>query len=199
MPSPIQWAWVWVNSRSCWWTGRPGMLQSMGSQRVGHYWATELNWIVYVLLVLVGWGQVRNITFISFSFLFYFYFCFSDWVIPSSLYSRLVKFQQVNPKGNQSWILIERTDVEAETPVLCPPDAKSWLIWKDPNAGKDWRWEEKGTTEDEIVGWHHWLNEHEFEQTQGYSEGQGSLVCHSLVAKIWTWLSDCTTTMDQTP
>ena len=69
----------------------------------------------------------------------------------------------VNPKGNQSWMFIGRTDAETETPILWPPDAKKWLIWKDPDAGKDWRWEEKGMTEDEMVGWHHWLNGHEFE------------------------------------
>ena len=69
----------------------------------------------------------------------------------------------VNPKGNQSWIFIGRTDAEAETPILWPPDAKNWLIGKAPDAGKDWRWEEKGTTEDEMVGWHHRLNGHEFE------------------------------------
>ena len=72
------------------------------------------------------------------------------------------EIQPVHPKGNQSWIFIGRTDVEAETPILWPPDAKSWLIWKDPDAGKDWRWEEKGMIEDEMVGWHHWLNGHEF-------------------------------------
>ena len=70
---------------------------------------------------------------------------------------------QVHPKGNQPWIVIGRTDAAAETPILWPPDAKNWLIGKDPGAGKDWRWEEKGTTEDEMVGWHHWLNGHEFE------------------------------------
>ena len=72
------------------------------------------------------------------------------------------EIQLVHPKGNQSWVFIGRTDVEAETLVLWPPDVKSWLIGKDPDAGKDWRWEEKGTTEDEMVGWHHWLNGHEF-------------------------------------
>ena len=84
-----------------------------------------------------------------------------------------------NPKGNQSWILTGRTDDEAEAPILWPPDAKSWLIWKDPDAGKDWRWKEKGMTEDEIVGWHHWLNGHEFEQTLGVGDRQGGLVCCS--------------------
>ena len=80
----------------------------------------------------------------------------------------------VNPKGNQSWIFIGRTDAEAETPIIWPPDVKSWLIRKDPDAGKDRR-QEKGTTEDEIVGSHHRLNGHKFEKTPGDSEGQGSL------------------------
>ena len=73
------------------------------------------------------------------------------------------EIQPVHPKGNQSWLFIGRTDAEAETPVLWPPNVKNWLIWKDPDAGKDWKWEDKGTTEDEMVGWHHWLNGHEFE------------------------------------
>ena len=74
-------------------------------------------------------------------------------------------------------MFIGRTDVEAETPILWPPDAKSWLIWKDPDAGKDWRREEKGTTEDEMVGWHHQLNRHGFGLTPGVGDGQGGLVC----------------------
>ena len=73
------------------------------------------------------------------------------------------EIQPVHPKGNQSWMFIGRTDVEAETPLRWPPDTKSWLIWKDPDAGKDWEQEEKRTTEDEMVGWHHQLNGHEFE------------------------------------
>ena len=89
------------------------------------------------------------------------------------------EIQPVHPKGNQSWIFIGRTDAEAETPILWPPDVKNWLIWKDPDAGKDWRQEEKGTTEDETVGWHHWLNTYELEQAPGDGEGQGSLVCCS--------------------
>ena len=83
------------------------------------------------------------------------------------------EIKAVNPKGNQSWIFIGRTNAEA--PILWPPDAKSRLIRKDPDTGKDWRLEEKGATEDEMVGWHHWLSRHEFEQTPGNSEGQGSL------------------------
>ena len=85
----------------------------------------------------------------------------------------------VNPKGNQSWIFIGRTDAEAETPILWPPDAKSWFIGKDPDARQDWRREEKGMTEDQIIGWHHRLNGFESEQTLGDSEGQASLVCCS--------------------
>ena len=85
------------------------------------------------------------------------------------------EIQPVHPKGNESWMFIERTDVEAETLILWPPHAKNWLIGKDPDAGKDWSWEEKGITEDEIVVWHDWLNGHEFEQALGVGEGQGSL------------------------
>ena len=79
-------------------------------------------------------------------------------------------------KGNQSWIFIGRTNAEAETPMLWPPDVKNWLT---RNAGKDWRREEKGMTEDEVVGWHHWLNGHEFEQALGVGDGQGGLACCS--------------------
>ena len=88
--------------------------------------------------------------------------------------------KQVNPTGNQPWIFITGTDAEAEAPILWPPDAKRRLTGKEPDAGKDWRQEKKGVTEDEMVGWHHPLNEHEFEQTPGDSEGQGSLACYSL-------------------
>ena len=83
--------------------------------------------------------------------------------------------QPVHPKGNQSWIFIGRTDAEAETPILWPPDGKNWLIGKDPDAGRDWRRKEEGMTEDEMVGWHHWLDGHEFEQAPGDGEGQESL------------------------
>ena len=87
--------------------------------------------------------------------------------------------QLVHPKGNQSWIFIRRTDAEAEAPILWLPDAKNWLIRKDHDAEKDWRWEEKGMTEDEMVGWHHQFHGHEFEQAPGVGDGQGSLVCCS--------------------
>ena len=86
------------------------------------------------------------------------------------------EIKPVNLKGNQSWIFIGRTDAEAETPMLWPPDAKNWLNWKDPDPGKDWQWE-KGTIEDEMVGWHHRLNVHEFEYSPGVGDGQGVLEC----------------------
>ena len=89
------------------------------------------------------------------------------------------EIKPVNSKGNQTWLFIGRTDTEAETPILRPPDAKNWLTGKDPDARKDWRQEEKVTTEDEMVGWHHWLNRHEFEQAPEVGDGQGSLVCCS--------------------
>ena len=88
------------------------------------------------------------------------------------------EIQPVHPKGNQLWIFIEKTDAEAEAPILWLPDVKSWLIGKDPDAGKDWKQEEV-MTEDEIVGWHHRLDEREFEQAPGVGDGQGSLACCS--------------------
>ena len=87
------------------------------------------------------------------------------------------EIKPVYPKGNQSWIYIGRTDAEAETPILWPPDAKNWLLGKDPDAGKEWRQEEKGTTEDEMAGWHHWLYGHGFGWTLGVGDGQGGLAC----------------------
>ena len=97
--------------------------------------------------------------------------------LESPLGSKEIK--PVHPKGNQSWIFIERTDAEAEAPVLWPPDVKNWLPGKDPDVGKDWRQEEKGMTKDETVEWHHWINGHEFEEALGFDDGQGSLACCS--------------------
>ena len=107
--------------------------------------------------------------------------CFWTVVLEKTLESPLdcKEIKPVNRKGNQSWIFIGRTDVEAEAPTLWPPDMMPWLTGKDPDAGKDWRQEEKGMTEDEMVGWHHQLNGHEFEQVPGDGDGQGSLACCS--------------------
>ena len=126
---------------------KAGLLFSKSSQGYGfpsgHVWMWELDY-------KESWAQKNS--------------CF--WtVVLKTLESPLdcKEIQPVHPKGNQSWIFIGRTDAEAETPVLWPTDGKNWLIRKDPDAGKDWRREEKGTMEDELVGWHHWLNGHEFE------------------------------------
>ena len=105
------------------------------------------------------------------------------YLIYHSMYMLIPNFldckesQPVHPKGDQSWMFIGRTDAEAETPILWPPCEKSWLIGKDPDAGRDWGQEEKGTTEDEMVGWHHWLDGHEFEWTPRVGDGQGGLAC----------------------
>ena len=123
-----------------------------------HVWTWELNY-------KENWGP-KN-------------WCFWTVVLEKTLESPLdcKEIQPVHPKGNQSWIFIGRTDAEA--PILWPPDAKNWLIGKDPDSGKDLRQEEKGMTEDEMAGWLHWLNGHEFKQAPGVGEGQGSLACFS--------------------
>ena len=107
--------------------------------------------------------------------------CFWTVVLEKTLESPLDSkdIKPVSPKGNQSWMFIGRTDAETEAPILWPPDGKSWFIGKDPDVEEDWRREEKGMTEDEMVGWHHWLKRHEFEPTPGFGDGQGSLACCS--------------------
>ena len=107
--------------------------------------------------------------------------CFWTVVLEKALEIPLDRkeIQPVHPKGNQSWIFIGRTDAEAETLILWPPDGRNWLIRKDPDAGKDWRQEEKGKTDGEMVGWHHRLHGHEFEQNPRVGDGQGSLACCS--------------------
>ena len=105
--------------------------------------------------------------------------CFWSMVLEKTFESPLdcKEIQPVYLKGDQSWVFIGRTDAKAETPIVWPPHAKSWLIGKDPDAGRDWGQEENGTTEDERAGWHHRLNGHEFEWTPGVGDGQGGLVC----------------------
>ena len=125
--------------------------------------------------------------------------CFLTVMLGKTLESALdcKEIQPVNPKGNQSWTFTDRTDAEAETPILWPPDVKNWLTGKDPDARKDWRQEEKGTTEDGMVGWQHWLNGSEFEQALGVGDGHGGLACCSpwghRVRRDWVtevnWLS----------
>ena len=122
--------------------------------------------------------------------------CFRTVVLEKTLESHLYskEIKPVNPKRNQPWTFIDRTDAEAEVPILWSPTTMSWLIGKDPDAGKDWRQEEKRVTENEMVGSHHWFNGYEFEQTPGDSEGQGSLACCSPWGRkeldtIW-WLNN---------
>ena len=124
----------------------------------GHEWIWELDY-------KKGWAP-KN-------------WCFWTVVLEKTLESPLdcKEIQPVHLKGDQSWMFIGRTDVEAETPKLWPPDAKSWLNWKDPDVGKDWGQEEKGTTEDEMVGWHHQFDGHGFGWTPGVGDGQGGLEC----------------------
>ena len=121
--------------------------------------------------------------------------CFWAVVLEKTLESPLdcKEIQPVHPKGDQSWAFIGRTDFEAETPILWPPDVKSWLIWKDSDAGKDWGQEDKGTTEDETVGWHHQCSGHGFGWTPGFLMDRKAwpAVVHG-VTKSWTWLSDWT-------
>ena len=164
------------------WTEEPGGLQSMGSLRVGHDWMTSLSLFtfmhwrrkwqptpVFLPGESQGWGAwwaavygvTQNQTRLK--------------QLSSSKDSK--EIQPVHPKGDQSWVFIGRTDAEAETPVLWPPHTKSWLIGKDPDAGRDWGQEEKGMTEEEMAGWHHQLDGHEFEWTLGVGDGQGGLVC----------------------
>ena len=124
----------------------------------GHVWMWELD-------CEESWGPKK--------------WCFWTVVLEKTLESLLdcEEIQPVHPKGDQSWVSIGRTDVEVETPILWPPGAESWLIWKDPDAGKDGGQEEKGITEDEMVGWHHWHNGHGFGWTLGVGDGQEGLAC----------------------
>ena len=120
--------------------------------------------------------------------------CFWTAVLEKTLERSLdcKEIPPVLPKGNQSWIFIGRTDVEIETLLLWPPDLKNWLIGKDPDAGKDWRQEEKGTTEDEMVWWHYQFNGHEFEQAPGVGDREAWYAAVHRVAKGRTWLSNWT-------
>ena len=144
--SPTRCTWVWVNSGSWWQTGRPGVLWFMGSQRVGHDWATELNWLNPSCLFILFMGFSRQE-----------YWSGLPFISPvTSRRSNQTILKEISPFSCSvvSWVFIGRTDAEAQTPILWPPDAKNWHIGKDPSAWEDWRQEEKGTTENEMVGWH---------------------------------------------
>ena len=152
-------------------------LPSLSSQRYGfsssHVWIWELDY-------KESWVQ-KN-------------WCFWTVVLEKTLESPLdsKEIQPVNSKGDQSWIFIGRTDAEAETPIIWPPHAKNWLIGKDLDPGKDQRPEEKGTTEDEMVGWHHWINGLVFEQAPGAGDGQRSLACSSPWGPKDDWATELT-------
>ena len=124
----------------------------------GHVWMWELDY-------KESWAQKK--------------WCFWTVMLEKTLEISLdcKEIQPVHPKGDQSWVFFGRTDAKAETPVLWPPHAKSWLLGEDSDAGRDWGWEEKGTTEDEMAGWHHWLDGREFGWTLGVGDGQGGLAC----------------------
>ena len=121
--------------------------------------------------------------------------CFWTVVLEKTLESPwdCKEIQPVHSEGDQLWDFFGRNDAKAETPILCPPHAKSWVIGKDSEAGRDWGQEEKGTTEDEMAGWHHWLDGRDSQWTPGVGDGQGGLACCSpWVMKSRTWLSDWT-------
>ena len=188
------------------WTEEPGGLQSMRSQRGGHDWVTNAHtqfWYKWSLNHVLT-NTIKNTAFhfavkglYSQSYGFpnshvWLWeldqkeswaptnWCFQIAVLKKTLESPLdsKEIKPVSPKGNQPWIFIGRADTEAEAPILWLPDVKSQLFGKDCDARKDWR-QEKGMTENEMVGWHHWLNGRDFEKAPGDSKGQGSLVCCS--------------------
>ena len=166
MASPIWWTWVWASSRSRWWIGKPGTLQSTGSLQVRHDWATELNWtelirvqlhcfacgsLVFPVPLLKRLSFLRCISLVPLSKINWPYYPGFTSGLSILLHSPNgagedswkypldnTEIKPFNPKGNRAWIFFRRTDAEAETPILWPPDAKNWLIGKDPDAEKDW-------------------------------------------------------------
>ena len=164
-----RWTWVWVSSGSWWWTGRPGLLRFMGSQRVGHDWVTDLIWCMDVRVGL--WRKLSAEELMLLNYM----------VLEKTLESPLdcKEIQPDHPKGDQPWVFFGRNDAKAEIPVLWPPNGKSWLIGKDSDSGRDWGQEEKRTTEDEMAGWYHWLDGYESEWALGVGDGQGGLACCS--------------------
>ena len=154
-----------------------------------HYFANKVRLVKAMVFSVWMWELVYKESWVPKNW------CFWTVVLEKTLESPLdcKEIQPVHPKGDQSWEFIGRTDAEAETPIPWSPDAKSWLIWKDPDAGKDWGQEEKGTTEDEMVGWHHWLNGQEMGKLQELVMDR-EVWCAAVhwVAKSQTRLSDWT-------
>ena len=179
--------WVWASSGSWWWTGKSGVLQSMGSLRVRHDWsdlAAAADSILKSRHYFANKGPSSQSYGFSSSHVWMWELDYKErWALKNRcfwtvvLYKTLVipldskEIQSVCPKADQSWVFIGRTDVEAETPILWPLDVKSWLIWKELDSEKDWRHKEKWTTEDEMVGWHYRLNGHGFGWALGVGDG----------------------------
>ena len=188
MASPARWTWVWVNSGSWWWTGRPGVLWFMGSKESDT--TEQLNWTVLNCSLEENYDQPRqHIEKQRYYFANkgpssqgYGFFSSHVWmweldykeswalknwciwtVVLEKTLERPLDCKEIQPVHTKVLPFIGRNDAEAETPILWPPDVKSWLIWKDPDAGKDWRREKKEMAKDEMVGCHHRLNGHEFE------------------------------------
>ena len=156
-------------------------------------WCSACTSVCAGVFLVYLWREMYSASTYSSTILFSQNWCFWTVVLEKTLECPLdcKEIKSVNPKRNQSWTFIGKTNAEAETPVLWSPNGKNWLTRKDPEAGKDWRQEEKGTTEDEMVGWHHQLNGDEFEEAPGFGDGQGSLTwCDPWVANSWTWVSD---------
>ena len=193
MASRTRWTWVSVNSRSWWWTGRPGMLQFMGSQRVGHDWETDLIWSDLMVFPVFMNGckswtikKAKHWRIDAFELWCCRRLLRVSWTVRTSNQSTL---KEISPEYS--------LEAEAETRIFWPPDAKNLFTGKDPDVEKDWKWEEKGTTEDEkgatedeMVRCHYRLNGHGFEQAPGVHDGQESLLWYSpWVTKSHTWLS----------
>ena len=170
--------------------------QAQGSRSIqGWSCANAMSWLQAhcfslgtVVKIGLGWHHTRAHTWPLVAL----WLCASVHSSGSQFLQYYKEIQLVHPKGNQSWIFTWRTDTEAETPILCPPDAKNWLIGKDPDAGKGWRREEKGTTEDEMVGWHHWCKGRLSRLRELVMDREASRAAVHGFANSWTWLSDWT-------
>ena len=153
MASPTHWMWVWASSRRWWRTGKVGLLQPMGSQESDMTeWLNHNNQFVWNGVISIHESTDQGKTLVA----------LSGYVLNHFITWWTARRFNQSIKGDQSWVFLGRADVEAETPMFWPPDVKSWLIWKDPDAGKGWGQEEKGMIEDEMAGWCHQLDGHGF-------------------------------------